>query len=86
MTRGPATGHTDHNKQVDMRASYPSVTIFGLNFSFNVRFYISAPSSVGPTDLFLPHPQSPNTPNFCKIDLSRNSFDLYPSVDGPGLG
>ena len=86
VTLGPATRHTDHNTQVDMPASYPSVTIFGLNFSFNDRFYISAPSSVGLTDLFLLHPQSPNTPNFCKIDLSRNSFDLYPSVDGPGPG
>ena len=57
MTLGPATRYTDHNKQVDMAASYPSVTICRLNFSFNHRFHILVPSSVGPTDLSLPHPQ-----------------------------
>ena len=86
MTPGSATWHTDHNTQVDISASYPSVTILCiLNFSFNDCFYISAPSSVGPTVLFLPHPQlSTEHPKILlkvPVDLSRNSFNLYPSVD-----
>ena len=76
-----ATRNTVHNKQVDMTASYPSVTICRLNFSFNDRFYISAPSSVGPTVPFLPHLQILHGTlqiftSALKIDLSRNSFNL----------
>ena len=49
MTHGLATRNTDASNQVDMPASYPSVTMCALNFSFSDRFYISAPPLVGPS-------------------------------------
>ena len=89
MTPGSMTRHTDHNTQVDMPASYPLCNNMYTQFQFQRLLLYINPTfgwthrSVSPASTIV-HGTPQNFAIALKIDLSRNSFNLYPSVDGSG--